>query len=88
MHLRRRKVKCVESSATAWPSPVTIGQSSGVDAGHLNLDRSSPANLQSAVLTHRLTARHVKWLSDVVSTPPFVSAKPGHAQGERGIASG
>jgi len=45
----------------------------------VNLDRSSPANLQSAVLTHRLTARHVKWLSDVVSTTPFVSVKPGHA---------
>jgi hypothetical protein len=40
------------SSATTWPSPVTIGQSIGVDGSHLNLDRSAPPCRQSAVLPH------------------------------------
>ena len=48
------------SSPTTWPSPVTIGRSSGVDGSHLNVDRSAPARIQSAVLTHPLTERRVK----------------------------
>jgi hypothetical protein len=48
------------SSATTWPSPVTIGQSIGVDVSHLNLERSAPARFQPAVLTHPLTERRVK----------------------------
>jgi hypothetical protein len=45
----------------------------------MNLDRSAAVRRRSAVLTHPLTERRVTQFTDVVSTPPSVSVKPGQA---------